>query len=286
MGALFDIDAALKHLFALGPTFVMDRMAGGVAVREYLNLELPAVLKRRVDMLAKLVDESVLHVEFQCRNDPCMGKRMAVYHALLAERYDEVRSVVIYFGRGPMRMPRGMSTGQMRFGFKLIDIREFDVEDLLGTGRAADCVLAWMAARRGAEFKYILEKTAKLPVGERWETWALMVVLSDLRTLPRYARMELQRMDTQIRMRDDGLLMHFRRKWMAEAKREGVREGRLEGVLEGMRTLLRGTLEGKFGRIPSWASERIKSSNRAQLNRWSRKAATAESIERVLGPRG
>lgn len=78
MGALFDIDAALKHLFALGPTFVMERMSGGVAVREYLNLELPAVLKRRVDMLARLVDESILHVEFQCRNDTRMGKRMAV----------------------------------------------------------------------------------------------------------------------------------------------------------------------------------------------------------------
>jgi len=286
VGALFDIDAALKHLFSLGPTFVMDRMSGGVAVREYLNLELPAVLKRRVDMLSRLVDESVLHVEFQCRNDPRMGKRMAVYHALLAERYDEVRSIVLYFGRAPLRMARGMSTRQMKFDYELIDIREFDPMELLKTGRDTDCVLAFLAARSDAEFKSVLSHAARLPADIRWRALALLVVLSELRPLPRYVKLELNRMDTRIRLRDDGLLMQFRREWMAEGRREGKREGKLEGVLEGMRTLLRGTLEGKFGRIPSWASERIKSSNRAQLNRWSRKAATAESIERVLGPRG
>ncbi len=207
VGALFDIDAALKHVFALGPTFVMERLSGGVAVREYLNLELPAVLKRRVDMLARLVDDSVLHVEFQCRNDPRMGKRMAVYHALLAERYDEVRSVVIYFGRGAMRMPRGMSTGQMQFGFPLIDIREFDVEELLGTGRAADCELAWLAAKAALEFERIVQRVAGLPDRKRAQVLDLLLVLSDLRKLPRSVKLELKSMDTRIKLREDGLPM-------------------------------------------------------------------------------
>jgi hypothetical protein len=57
-------------------------------------------------------------------------------------------------------------------------------------------------------------------------------------------------------------------------------------MLEGLRSGVRGVLEGKFGRIPGWASERIKAGNRVQLNRWSRKALTADSLERVLGPRG
>lgn len=260
----------------------MDRASDGLAVREFLNVEMAAVLKRRVDLLARLADESVLHLEFQCRNDSRMGKRMAVYHAVLAERYGEVRSVVLYFGRGPMTMPRGMATRQMAFDYDLIDIREFDPAELLKTGRDTDCVLAFLAARSDADFRNVLSHAAKLPADLRWRAWALLVVLSELRPLPRYVKLELNRMDTRIRLRDDGLLMQFRREWMAEGKREGRREGMLEGLKSG----LRGTLEGKFGRIPSWASERIKSSNRAQLNRWSRKAATAESIERVLGPRG
>ncbi|MBM3764187.1 MAG: hypothetical protein FJW32_02240 [Acidobacteria bacterium] len=278
MGALFDIDAALKHLFSLGPSSVMDRAANGVAVRELLNVELAAVLKRRVDLLARLYEESVLHVEFQCRNDARMGKRMGVYHAVLAERYGEVRSVVLYFGRGPMRMPRGMATRQMTFDYELIDIREFDSEELLKTGRDTDCVLAFLAARSDAEFKKVLSHAAKLPADLRWRAWALLVVLSELRPLPRYVKLELNRMDTRIRLRDDGLLMQFRREWMAEGKREGV--------LEGLRSGLLGTLKGKFGRVPGWASERVTAGTRVQLNRWIRKAATAESIERVLGPRG
>jgi predicted transposase YdaD len=286
VGALFDVDAALKHVFMLGPSFVMERATNGRAVREYLNVELASLLKRRVDVLARLEDDTVLHVEFQCRNDSRMGKRMAVYHAVLAERYGEVRSVVLYFGQPRLNMPRQMTTRQMAFAYELIDIRDFEAAEMLETGRDTDCVLALLAARRDSEFQRVLAHVEQLPEALRWRAWALLIVLSDLRELPRYVRLELERMDTRIRMRDDGLLMHFRKKWTAEGRVEGLREGKREGMLEGLRSGVRGVLEGKFGRIPGWASERIKAGNRVQLNRGSRKALTADSLERVLGPRG
>lgn len=163
-----------------------------------------------------------------------------------------------------------MSTGQMRFDFALLDIREFDVDELLGTGRAADCVLAWLAAEAATEFERIVQRVAGLPDRKRAQALDLLLVLSDLRKLPRYVKLELKRMDTRIKLREDGLLMQFRR--------EAIAEGLQSGLLE--------SLAAKFGRVPAWAKERIKAGDRLQLKRWIRKAAAAETIEEVLGPRG
>lgn len=39
----FDFDGALKELFQKQPSVFLDKLTGGVAVQEFLNVELPRV---------------------------------------------------------------------------------------------------------------------------------------------------------------------------------------------------------------------------------------------------
>jgi hypothetical protein len=141
-----DSDGLLKDILQNDQTIVTGRLTRAVEVAEYLNVELPAVQQRRVDLAMLLVDGSILHVEFQSRNDRRMPRRMAMYHLLLDERFQRpLRRVVLYVGRARMRMQRTLDTGRLQFGYETVDIRSFEVDEFLATGAPADCALAILA---------------------------------------------------------------------------------------------------------------------------------------------
>ena len=60
-----------------------------------------------------------------------------------------------------------------------------------------------------------------------------------------------------------------------------------EFVMDAMRDagakLIRGMLATKFGRLPKWVDERLEDATSVQIERWSKKILTAETLEGVLG---
>ncbi len=68
-------DLVVKDLFERDHPSLLDQLTGGVAVRQILNSELAVTLARRADLVFLLEDESVLHLEFQSRNDKQMPYR-------------------------------------------------------------------------------------------------------------------------------------------------------------------------------------------------------------------
>ena len=108
-------DGPLKDILQRDPTILIGRLTGGREVVEFLNVELPAIQQRSVDLAMLLADGSILHVEFQSRNDARMARRMAMYHLLLSERFERpLRQVVLYVGAARMCMPRELNSGVMR----------------------------------------------------------------------------------------------------------------------------------------------------------------------------
>ena len=72
-----------------------------------------------------------------------------------------------------------------------------------------------------------------------------------------------------------------------EAKRQGREEGRQEGLqagrLEGESRLLRKMIQVKFGTIPPWVDDLIRSADSKQIDLWVESLMTAESLESLLG---
>ena len=69
-----DQDVSLKLLFRHSRGRVAKRLFGSRVV-EWLNVEQPKVNNLRVDMLARMDDGTLRHVEFASKNDPDMGFR-------------------------------------------------------------------------------------------------------------------------------------------------------------------------------------------------------------------
>jgi len=68
-------------------------------------------------------------------------------------------------------------------------------------------------------------------------------------------------------------------------KNEFVRDAIRDSVRDSMANMLRGLLTTKFGKVPKWADERLEKATSAQIERWSKKILTAETVEGVLGKR-
>ncbi|MFN0101718.1 MAG: hypothetical protein ACKV2U_06460 [Bryobacteraceae bacterium] len=70
-------DATLKEFFQRRPTSLLAELTGGVQVVEFLNVELPAVHERRLDLVLLLADETLLHIELQSSNLAAVSKANA-----------------------------------------------------------------------------------------------------------------------------------------------------------------------------------------------------------------
>ncbi|MBI2685642.1 MAG: hypothetical protein HYX27_04945, partial [Acidobacteria bacterium] len=132
-------DGTLKDLFQRQPTSLLMDLTGGIPVKEFLNVELPAVQERRLDLVLLLANETLVHIEMQSSNDGDMALRMLEYYALLWRRYRKpMRQVVLYVGAPELRMTDSFVADSLQFSFALRDVREWRADDLLASSQLGD----------------------------------------------------------------------------------------------------------------------------------------------------
>lgn len=113
----------------------------GIPVELPLATEYPAVRTRRPDMVARLADSRIYHLELQAGPD----RRMLEYYLLLAEHHDTVvrQQVLLVGARGGM-MDGGIDHLDLQFHYSVIDIRSIDPAPLLASPAIEDNVLAFL----------------------------------------------------------------------------------------------------------------------------------------------
>ncbi len=109
----------------------------------------------------------------------------------------------------------------------------------------------------------IAKRASELKGAERQRVVSQLVLLSGLRRLTGRLRMELKAMSVTTDI----------------TKNEFVQDV----VRDSLANMLRGQLETKFGRLPKWVDERLEAATSVQVERWSKKILTADSLEGVLG---
>jgi len=65
-------------------------------------------------------------------------------------------------------------------------------------------------------------------------------------------------------------------------REEGRQEGRQEGRREGIVSLLLTQLAQRFGQVPDWASQKLKSAPPESLESWGRRVFEARSLEEIF----
>jgi hypothetical protein len=301
MPKAFDYDATLKDLFQRDRPTLLRRLSHGIHVTGFLNVELPRVEHRRVDLLVSLADGSLLHIEFQSARDRNMLYRMLDYWLLIKRQlHRPLRQVVMMVGQA------GGGAGDfeeddLRFRYEVIELRKIDAEELIQTGNHGDLALAVLAGGGEQRVREILERAASVRGPARDRLLLQVLILSGLRGISGKVEWKLKSMSVTMPIAKHPFLARLSRQAFEEGKAKGEAEGRAIGEAKGqakgrakgqaigeaigMSAVLRELLETKFGPLPKWAQARMAKARRAQFERWTRRVLTAGTLEAVIGPR-
>jgi predicted transposase YdaD len=298
----FDFDGTLKELFQQDRPTLLGRLTRGIAIKEFVNVELPKVQQRRVDLLIALADGTLLHVEFQSARDRHIAYRMLEYRALIQRRYARpLRQMLLFVGKGAARPPDGIRQAGLSFRYEVMDLREIQADELIRTGNTGDLALAVLAGGADARVRDIVRRAAPLKRPQRDKLLTKILVLAALRGLAEKVEWELKHMPVMIDIDDIPMIRHVYREAEAKGRAEGEAKGRAEGEAKGRAEgeakgeakgeargkakALHALLEAKFPPLPRWASLRVSQAGPAQVERWIKKVLNAETLEGVLGPR-
>lgn len=124
-----DYDIRLKDAFGREGKHLGDFLFGE-QIDSYITTRLLRGDPREADLLARLRDGSILHLEFQTGNEVEMPWRMLNYRVAMMERESNwkpplvaMRQIVLYFGLHRNSMPCCLITKEIHFGFEVRDIR-------------------------------------------------------------------------------------------------------------------------------------------------------------------
>jgi hypothetical protein len=171
--------------------------------------------------------------------------------------------VVLYVGQPQMRMEDHVDLGDTKAAYTLMDIRDMDARKLMESGRPGDLALAMLAGGGPEQVLEIAKRASELKGAERQRVFSQLVLLSGLRSLTGRLRMELKAMSVTTDI----------------TKNEFVQDV----VRASLAKMLRGQLETKFGTLPKWVDQRLESATSVQVERWSKKILSADTLEGVLG---
>src|SRR5690349_15290450 len=108
-----------------------------------LSPEYSPVRVRRPDLVVRLVNGRLFHLELQSTNDAEMPRRMLEYYCLLLDEYHEPPlQQVLYMGSEPVRLANGIQHEARQFRYRVVDMRELDSAPLLESASISDNMLA------------------------------------------------------------------------------------------------------------------------------------------------
>lgn len=283
-------DRVLKDMFLHDRPWLLGKITGGSRILEFLNVELPRTIERRADLVLRLSGRRIHHLELQSTNFAELPYRQGAGGFLLVRRFrgHRIGQTVLYVGEAKMRMPSSLHVGAVGVRYRLIDIREYDAREMMGTGRPVDLVLATLAGEGIRNLRHILERICTLPDEQRRRALAQAAILSGLRRAGNHFKMELNDMGLSVDIEKNVVLRPFLDKARDEGRAEGRAEGREQGLEQGkalVAEVLTKLLEDRFGKLPRWAAARLGHADAGQLKEWTRKVLSARTLEGVIGKR-
>ena len=269
-----EYDVVLKLLLRMSAKLVLDELAGATIAR-WLNVELPEVVNRRVDLLGETADGTLVQIDVQSGSDNRMNLRMAEYSLAIyrqQQRQQFPLQIVLYVGETPLNMEDTLVGPDLQFRYRLIDVRDLDGERLRQSPQMGDNVIAILTRLRDQReaLNEILSKLSDLDIDAREFYLRALLTLAGLRGLEETVEEEARKMPLLNDILDNRVLGR-------EFKR-----GLEQGVQQGELTVLRRQIEERFGPIPKWADDRLTALLAAELEELGVRVLKAKTIEELF----
>ncbi len=274
-------DTILKSILELLGNCLTPRLTGAKPV-ELLNVEFPSIGRRVPDLVLRLADGRIFHLEVQSANDPRMPLRMLHYWLLIHERYPGVSIVqhVLYIGAPACSMQPRIEVDRISYSYELTDIRNIDEEVFLQSESAADHVLAVLSKMRNRRrtVRRILASWAEAPRRERDDLVEMLMLLSGIRGMDAIVAEEVFKMPILIDPMENKTI----RGWIERGLVQGRKQGIEQGLEQGKASLLSKQLTKRFGVLPPKAEQKLRSADSDQLERWALRLIDAATLDEVF----
>jgi hypothetical protein len=277
-------DVTLKSLIAEAGDEVLKYFTAKGKVKAWLNVELPQVRNPRVDLLARLESDDLLHIELQSSNDMTPDRMLEYAVGIWRQTGDFPMQVLLYVGNEPLRMTNHAAIKRLDYGYELIDIRDWDGDAMLQSDSVAVNILSVLARIRDRPkaIRRIIMRIARLPAPRRVEALRKLFLLAGVRGLAAKIEEERECMPVEFDIMDHDVLGPAIRKGMEEGRTQGIEEGRTRGIEDGERQILRLLIEKRFGPLPAWAAERLTNCTEQTLQVLAVRLLDARSLDELF----
>ncbi|MBI4850469.1 MAG: hypothetical protein HY819_01450 [Acidobacteria bacterium] len=275
-------DTTLKELFQNLPEKLLELLIGKEAkIAELLPVEFPAVSAKRADLILRLTNGKIYHLELQSSNDEKMIWRMLEYFLLIYRQYQQAPiQIVLYVGNKEPTINPKISLSTLDFTYNLIDIRQFDANLLLNSDLVSDNILAVLCNVTSIRqtIRQILSKVMLLSKTDRTKALTQLLILTGLRGWKVITLEEIKSMPLTFDIRENEFLFDI----FKQGRQEGHEEGRQEGRQEGQAILLQQQLEYKFGKLPQSILNKLFTADPATLQLWSLRIFHSSTLDEIF----
>ncbi len=248
-----------------------------------LPSELPqlTVSTQFTDLLFRLADGSILHLEFQTQHRADTLLRFATYNLAAVARYGGPIYTVVLYGAGIRSAPVTLDIGSIVFTVRNILVGQEDGDAVLRrlhetaargepftASDRIDLILSPLMRQRRALDDVVPELarlTQRLPDAQRESTIGALLGLSYHDVSDEVVAAILRELN----------MANSLQAFVEETFTRGLDEGRAEGQRQALRVLLR----ARFGALPQALEQRIATSDEGALNALIERAANAASLD-------
>ena len=231
----FKYDRTLKDILKAVPKKFVEILTGRKAL-DFLDANFPKVEELKADLLVKLEDGGIFHLELQTSNDPKLPLRMLRYYTHLYSTYGiEPIQMVLYIGQGSMNMGCSIENGNLSFNYLLKDIKDIDCSELLDSDDLNDNILSVLCKTDDAVklISEIRDRLSRLKNKNELEDYKLKLTnLLHLRPnlIKIVKELEETKMPITINLKEDPFYMEGKAEGIALGKAEGIALGKAEGM--------------------------------------------------------
>ncbi|MEO5348014.1 MAG: DUF4351 domain-containing protein [Magnetococcus sp. YQC-9] len=272
-------DTTLKDLFEHLPQTLL-RILSGLQAIELLSVEFASTQKRLPDLVFRMEDGSILHLELQSSSEG-MDWRMLMYYSLIRQRYpgSDLIQKVLYVGLDPWEPRAAIDEKNLSFRYEVVDIRTIDCWQLMASPLLEENILAILCRMDQQEetIHELLYRISELPTKARADALAKLFVLSRLRRLETIIKKEAEEMALTFNVMENDVLRPLFMKAQMDSEQKGLQDGKTDTLLKQMRR--------KFGQTPDWVAEKVQAASLEQIEAWSDNFVFANSVDEVFGDR-